>query len=544
MSAQAWITILNLGGVLLLFTGVVLLAVALAGTRVGIGIRCRACGHEFPRGGTIPATCSDCGADLVPERALVLGRYKPRMRMLATGAMLVIAPSVGIAVFTGLVRSGAFAAPAVAATTDALIDAASTGDRMAKSELSNRLRGSAGSVDLNAWTAATERFTNDAEARATIIAAVCDAVMWADSFPNQAVAVDDATLRAFGNALTRALETDPEFAEAIPGAWGNARFAPAMAEPVLASPKAVRAFLRGPRLAIRSLELAGPSAESAPVQVGPMRDIEPTLVSVGFSNFGRSLAFGDASASYVRKDGSTVEIALRRGSTLPVLDPEMGTRIPIGAASDDPEWSGEIRLKATVGTVANIDAARWAAGSFPSVANPFDYEWSIRVERVEPKDIDAIAVCDPVVSNAIRRSLEAASLQVNGGDDAQTAWIELEPMGSDKMFIELEIEVVQDGRSWKEPRPPTFLQGQRPPFPAVGLDPTSPFELSVRGERPAITQTRVADHAYAAGTWTARFDRAARPPSSVTFTPVDGASTKAPPEATRDGRDKGRVIRD
>jgi len=539
MPSQVLLSILSLGASALTLVGLVLVVVALSGTRVGIDIRCRRCRHEFPRGGTIPPTCSDCGADLKPEHALVLGRYRPRVRMLAIGATLVVLLPVCILVLTGLMRSGAIAT-ANAATPDALIDAAMADDVAAKSELSKRLRGYAGADYLGAWKVATERFTNDAMARATIIEAVCDAKMWTDSFPgSQGVAIDDITLRAFGDALARALEADASVAEVIPANVMDTRFASAMADPVLASPKAVRAFLRGPKLALRRLE------RPMPAQGGPARVIEPKLVVGGFTNFGRTLAFGQVSTSYVRKDGSTVDIALPPASQMPVLEPDWGTRIAIGPAIDDPEWSGEIRVKATVGTIASMNVARAATGAFPLVVDPFEYEWSIQVERVTPEEIRATAVCEPIVTGSITQSLRGASLQVHGGADGQTAVIELEhAVKINGVFARLEIEVVQDGRSWKEPRPPTQLHGQRPAFPVVGLDPLAPFQLIARGIRPAISEGVIADHAYAAGTWTVTFDRAARPPSSVQFTPLDGAPTTAPAEATSDGRDMGRVIRD
>lgn len=550
---QLWLIILNLTTSALVIAGLLLVVIALAGTRVGIGIRCRRCRHEFPRGGVIPPICSDCGADLSPERALVLGRYRPRTRMLAIGVVLLLAAPIGVAVFVSFVGSGGLAsAPArAAAAPDELIDAAAAGDRMAESELGNRLRGYDSqlrnlSADYrSAWSAATERMRSDAAVRALIIKAVTEAARWTDDFPAQGVVIDDATLRAFGEALAHALETDPAFAEAIPDQRRLKPFAPAMAEPVLASPKAVRAFLRGPALALRRLERPSSSAQPTAAQNSPVRVIEPRLVLSGFSNFGRTLAFGRLATSYVRKDGSTVEMALPPASRMPVLAEDWGTSIAIGAAIDDPEWSGEIRVSATVGTVANMNVARAAVGAFPLVADPFEYEWRIQVERVTPEAIRAVAVCNPVVSATVDGSLRAATLQVHGGGDEPTAVVELEhPVSNNGIFIRLEIEVVQDGSSWKEPRPPTHLYGQRTPFPVVGFDPLAPFQLIARGIRPAISESVLADHAYAAGTWTASFDKAARPPSSVKFKPLDDAPESAPPETARNGRDMGRVIRD
>lgn len=550
---QLWLIILNLTTSALVIGGLLLVVIALAGTRVGIGIRCRRCRHEFPRGGVIPPICSDCGADLSPERALVLGRYRPRTRMLAIGVVLLLAAPIGVAVFVSFVGSGGLAsAPArAAAAPDELIDAAAAGDRMAESELGNRLRGYDSqlrnlSADYRgAWSAATERMRSDAAVRALIIKAVTEAARWTDDFPAQGVVIDDATLRAFGEALAHALETDPAFAEAIPDQRRLKPFAPAMAEPVLASPKAVRAFLRGPALALRRLERPSSSAQPTAAQNSPVRVIEPRLVLSGFSNFGRTLAFGRLATSYVRKDGSTVEMALPPASRMPVLAEDWGTSIAIGAAIDDPEWSGEIRVSATVGTVANMNVARAAVGAFPLVADPFEYEWRIQVERMTPEAIRAVAVCNPVVSATVDGSLRAATLQVHGGGDEPTAVVELEhPVSNNGIFIRLEIEVVQDGRSWKEPRPPTHLYGQRTPFPVVGFDPLAPFQLIARGIRPAISESVLADHAYAAGTWTASFDKAARPPSSVKFKPLDDAPESAPPETARNGRDMGRVIRD
>ena len=550
---QLWLIILNLTTSALVIGGLLLVTIALAGTRVGIGIRCRRCRHEFPRGAVIPPICSDCGADLSPERALVLGRYRPRTRMLAIGVVLLVAAPIGVAVFVSFARSGGLAsAPArAAAAPDELIDAAAAGDRMAESELGNRLRGYDSqlrnlSADYrSAWSVATERMRSDAAVRALVIKAVSSSDMWTDAFPAQGVVIDDGTLRAFGEALAHALETDPAFAEAIPDQRRLKAFAPAMAEPVLASPKAVRAFLRGPALALRRLERASSSAQPTAAQNSPVRVIAPLLVLSGFSNFGRTLAFGRLATSYVRKDGSTVEMALPPASLMPVLAEDWGTSIAIGAAIDDPEWSGEIRVSATVGTVANMNVARAAVGAFPLVADPFEYEWRIQVERVTPEAIRAVAVCDPVVSATVDGSLRAATLQVHGGGDEPTAVVELEhPVSNNGIFIRLEIEVVQDGRSWKEPRPPTHLYGQRTPFPVVGFDPIAPFQLIARGIRPAISESVIADHAYAAGTWTASFDKAARPPSSVKFKPLDDAPESAPPETARNGRDMGRVIRD
>lgn len=548
-----WFIVLNLTMSALVIGGLLLVVIALAGTRAGIDIRCRRCRHEFPRGGVIPPTCSDCGADLAPERALVLGRYRPRTRMLAIGIALVVAVPIGFVVLASLARPRVFAgAPTRAADTpDQLIDAATAGDQMAKSELGNRLRGydsqlrGLGADYLSTWTVAAERMKSDPAARTVIIEAVSEAALWTESFPAQGIVIDDVTLRMFGEALAHALENDPAFAGAIPDARGGKPFALAMAEPVLASPKAVRAFLRGPELALRRLERSSPSANAAAARGGPAHFIEPQLAFDGFSSFGRSLAFGALSISYVRNDGSTVEIPLPPASAMPVLEPDWGTRISIAAAIDDPEWSGEIRLKATVGTIASMSVARAAVGSFPLVADPFEYEWRIQVERVTPDAIRAIAVCDPAVTESIEQSLQASTLQVHGGGDEPTAVIELEHSDwIDGVFARLEIELVQDGRSWKEPRPPTQLHGQRKPFPVVGFDPLAPFQLIARGIRPAISEDVIADHAFAAGTWTASFGKAARPPSSVTFEPVADAPTSAPPEVVGNGRDMGRVTRD
>jgi hypothetical protein len=47
MPSQVLLSILSLGASALTLVGLVLVVVALSGTRVGIDIRCRRCRHEF-----------------------------------------------------------------------------------------------------------------------------------------------------------------------------------------------------------------------------------------------------------------------------------------------------------------------------------------------------------------------------------------------------------------------------------------------------------------------------------------------------------------
>lgn len=323
------------------------------------------------------------------------------------------------------------------------------------------------------------------------------------------------------------------------------RLPAALAEPVLASPAAVRAFLRGPTIAIRTLYGARNPEQGPAAARASERTIAPMLVAGSFPCFGRALAFGEAAVSYVRRDGSAVGIEVPSGGAMLVLDPDIGTRIPIGAALDDPEWSGELRLAATVGTVANTRVARNSGNRRPTVADPFAYQWTIRVERVTPSALRAIAVCDADVTSAVTRSLQGAGVQVGGEGDAREVTLEIEPaININGVHVALEYELLQDGRSWKESSVAQRAGVQRAPIAAVGFDPQAPFLLVVRGVPPVVTPDLSGDHAFAAGTWTVQFDRAARAPGSVVFAPLAGAPTEIPPEVASRGRDTGRVLRD
>ena len=528
-----------------LLAGVVLLVVALVGRRVGIDIRCRRCRHEYPRGAVIPPVCSDCGADISRTDALILGQYRMRSRMLVVAIALLLPVPAGL-VMLASGRRARIGPPPVAAAPDALIDAAMTGNTTSMMNLAQLLGGPVGPDTRAAWAAATKRFTEDAAARAAIVEGVMQIERWSMVAAGPSgYLVGDEALRAFGEALARALETDPALAEAMPEQRMDRRLPAALAEPVLASPAAVRAFLRGPTIAIRTLYGARNPEQGPAAARASERTIAPMLVAGSFPCFGRALAFGEAAVSYVRRDGSAVGIEVPSGGAMLVLDPDIGTRIPIGAALDDPEWSGELRLAATVGTVANTRVARNSGNRRPTVADPFAYQWTIRVERVTPSALRAIAVCDADVTSAVTRSLQGAGVQVGGEGDAREVTLEIEPaININGVHVALEYELLQDGRSWKESSVAQRAGVQRAPIAAVGFDPQAPFLLVVRGVPPVVTPDLSGDHAFAAGTWTVQFDRAARAPGSVVFAPLAGAPTEIPPEVASRGRDTGRVLRD
>lgn len=529
-----FLAIANIVMLVSLVAGFVLLGVAVAGRRVGIDIRCRRCRHEFPRGGVIPEICTDCGADLTKPTALILGRYKLRGVMLAVALALIVAvPGAAGLVMFGAAFS-ARGAMIASGSPDALIDAAAQGDLVAASALSQQLAQPASGA---AWIAVTTRLESDPAARPAILRAVVDHVRFGSMMPGGATAPDPVLLRDFGLALARTLESDPDCAEHFGMHMMNERLPPEVQEPVLASPAAVRAFLRGPTLRLRVLEAKDGGARGRSASVRPM------LVYDAFSFFGRELAIAEAKASYLRTDGSVVELAPSRMQRGFELDTDFGTDIPVAAAMADPLWSGEIRLEATVGTVAASRSGVSARGESREVSEPFPYAWTIRVERVRPEDLRMVAVNDAEVVAMIRNDLGDSGVRVDGTGAARVVTLEGAAWGTvNGVEVRMRWELVQGERRW----PQDERGGDRgePSFAAPEFDANAPFRIVAQGVAPEPGANGPNDLAYLAGKWIVDFERTARPPRAIEHVPAEGAAASAPPELVDSDRAAGEVVRE
>lgn len=517
-----------------LAAGFMLLGASLAGRRAGVDIRCRRCRHEFPRGGVIPEVCSDCGADLRTPTALILGRYQLRGRMLVAAlALLILVPGAA-----GLVLAGATfrvgGAMANMSSPDALIDAAILGDRLSASALGQQLGQPASTA---AWNAITARLESDPAARPVILGAVVDHIRFGSMAPGPAPTADPVALRGFGEALARTLESDPGCAAHFGMHMTDERFPPELQEPVLANPAAVRAFLRGPTLRLRVLETAG-----AP-PLGRSASIRPMLAYGAFAFFARQLAIAEAKASYVRADGSIVEIAPSRMQRGFDLDTDFGTEIPIAAAMADPNWSGEIRLEATVGTVAATRSRMVRRGESQEVSDPFPYAWTIRVARVRAEDLRMVAVNDAQVATMVRDRFADAGVRVQGDGAARVVALEVGAWGTmNSIEVRMRHELVQGERRWAQDE--RSGDAGEPSFTAPEFDASAPFRIVAQGVAPEPGANGPNDLAYLAGKWIVDFERTARPPRSIEHVPDERAAATAPAELIDRDRATGEVVAD
>lgn len=517
-----------------------LLGGALAGARRGIELRCRRCGHEIPRTSELPARCSECGADLAKPNALVAGRWRVRYGMLALAlGLLAVVPLLPVA--------GRFFAQATTALgggdgIDSVISKAAAGDTGASMRLSDMLGAAASKSTDDAWRDATRRFAQEPATRAAILGAVVgigDGMrvgggtglgMGPGAGPT-GIHASEESLRAFGEELAKALASDRALRANLPRTTAFTGALPFdIAEPVLASAGAKQAFLRGPKLRLRS---EGPRNAGQGMQ-------RVRLVREGFGIFGRELAFGEAATLYRRKDGS--EHALRTPFGTPELDATFGTMIDFGMARRDPEWNGEIVVRATVGTAASARRGGGRRSAF-DVDDPFEFVWTIVVDTGAPAAGRRVALNGTILTSWVADQLRTLDLRIEGEGDAATLFLELVQLGTiNGVQAGVRAEVTQGGRSWSEPEDfDAHGQGERPALPAQGFDGTKPFEVRLRGVPPG--ESVPGDCAYIAGTWTLAFDRAGRPPRSVSYTAaVDAQPLDQAPEDLKPSRGGGEEI--
>lgn len=505
---------------------------ALAGARRGIELRCRKCGHEVARTGEPPAKCGECGAELASPNALVVGRWRVRGRLLAL-AIGLLAAAIALP-FANRLIAQTVATLGVGGDIGSVIDKAAAGDLQASMELSRMLGAPASKATDDAWRDATARFARDPAARAAILNAVVEIDgqmgMGMGAAPTGFNA-SDAALRTFGVALASALEADRALAANLPRSTAFSDALPFdLAEPVLASEGAKRAFLRGPKLRL--------SPEGSRGAGGGMQRVR--LVRDGFAIFGRELAFGEATTLYRRKDGS--EHALRAPFGAPELDATFGTMIDLGAARRDPEWNGEVVVRATVGTTASVRRGAGRRGA--QVDDPFQFIWTIVVDSKAPVAGKRLALNGTTLTAWMADQLRGTDIGTEGAGDDAALVLELAQLGTiNGVHAGVRAEVLQAGRSWSEPDDFDAHGGQaaRPMVRAAGFDATKPFEVKLRGVAPG--DSRSGDCAYIAGTWTLEFDRAGRPPRTVSYTPVvDAQPLDRAPDDLKPDRGGGEEI--
>ncbi|MCE2880773.1 MAG: zinc ribbon domain-containing protein [Planctomycetaceae bacterium] len=520
--------------------GLFLLGLALAGRRVGIDVRCRRCRHQFPRTAEPPARCSDCGADLTRPDALVAGTWRLRRGLLAISLTLLVLMPAGIVALH--MNSGGPQRLARPQATGALIDASAGGDATAAYDLQYLLGGAASNETEEAWRVATERFATDASVRKAICEAIVQiAYQSASAGATLHFAASTERQRAFGDALAALLTREPRAAEALFGdpMSSMGRLPVDIAEPVLASTAAKKAFLRGPklRMTLDDEPRTRATRRGSPTEVRTVR-----LISTGFELFGRSLAFGEARAYYLRNDGTEVEVRspfgrLRASGTF-------GTNIDIGAARADPAWNGQVRIRATVGTVAARELGAQIDGS-EGVEEPFEHEWTIVFAAREAGEPTVIAAGGRMLTEWVGEKARDASVRVTGAGDESKVRIELGAMGRiNGVIAAVRAELRQDGRTWSEPADfDPYTQGARPEFRAPGFDGARPFELRLTGVPRGPASEGPAQYAYVAGLWTVDFDRTGRPGRAVSFTAAaDAQAIDREPEEFSVENDMGEVI--
>ncbi|MFZ9880531.1 MAG: hypothetical protein ACO3QC_03915 [Phycisphaerales bacterium] len=523
-----------------LAAGLFLLGVALAGRRVGIDVQCRRCRHQFPRTGEPPARCSDCGADLTRPDALVAGTWRLRRGLLATSlTLLVLLPAGIVALLMGYEGPQRLARPQA---TGALIDASAAGDAMAAYDLQLALGGAASAETDEAWRVATERFTADAGARNGILQAIVQ-VAYESAIAGATVrfAASAERQRAFGDALAALLAREPRATETLFGdpMASMGRLPVDIAEPVLASTAAKKAFLRGPKL---RMMIDGEPRTRATRRGSPTEVRRVRLMSPGFEVFGRSLAVGEARVSYLRNDGTEVEVRSPFGRLR--ARAALGTNIDIGAARADPEWNHEIRVRAVVGTVA-AGEPRIDGDAATGIEDPFEHEWTIVFATREVGEPKVIAAGGAMLVEWVGKQARDASVRATGAGDEAKVRVEIGPMGRiNGVFAAMRAELRQDGRTWSEPEDfDPYRAGARPEFAAPGFDGTRPFELRLTGVPRGPASEGPAQYAYVAGLWTVDFDRTGRPGRAVSFTAAaDAQAIDREPEEFSVENDMGEVI--
>ncbi|MFM7261387.1 MAG: hypothetical protein ACKO3W_12365, partial [bacterium] len=332
--------------------------------------------------------------------------------------------------------------------------------------------------------------------------------------PNQQLIASDKALETFGRALADAVRVDPSLVALLPDTMGPPEAIPsAMVDPILANPDALRAFLRGPVLAVKHLPRSS------------FNDLRVGLVYQGVGCLKRELTFESVTLSYGRRDGTSVAFTAdaRRPRAPLELNPDFGTEIELAQPLADPAWDGTLRIDARVG---HGPAARLGSPSprnrmqqgkttAPMLEGVFDHTWEVRIELIDPKDVRLVAAFEPYAVDRVSESLKLQEVTIEPFLDGSAApgadvTFELENFGTiNRMLVAFATTVEQGDRVWD------VNDGARNTLD--GFEPGRPFNLVLRGVLPERIKS-VDNIGYLAGRWSAKFDGKRRTPTEVVFT--------------------------
>jgi hypothetical protein len=515
----------------------VFLGIGLGGRREGLDIRCRRCRHQYVFGQPVPAACSECGATTTAKRALTVGLWRPRWGALIVAVVgIVFVPTMyGLALSLPDLKAKALRSGGI----DVAIDVAlKNPQHMEMERLHEMLQAPTEQGTDTAWLRFAERIEREPEVQALAVAYLAHVVTWGGATSTPSLPSDEASER-FGRALAVALRANPALAASFPRAFGaSMRLPPILLEPIIADPEAMRAFLRGPVIAVKHV----------PRQYRDETRI--ALVEEGVELLRRKFALESADVSYGRRDGASVRMmslvpTIEGKSRTYELDATFGTDIPLRAPLADAEWDGTLRIEARVG---HVSAGRLGRRTTPiepgTLEGVVDHTWEIRVERVDPTKLRAVPATDPNASAMVRASLEPLMVNiVANADGVPSASFTLENFGTvNGLVVALSASIEQEERTWPVAR--------GAPNRALGIQPTlldgfeigRPYTLILEGVAPE-SAGRLEDFTYLAGRWIAKYDGTRRTPTQVIYTVDPNVHVKQTP-ITEDGMQsrQGRVM--
>ncbi|MEY2794435.1 MAG: hypothetical protein RIR10_151 [Planctomycetota bacterium] len=515
----------------------VFLGIGLGGRREGLEIRCRRCRHQYVFGQPVPAACSECGASTTAKRALAVGVWQPRW-----GALIFAIAGI---VFVPAMYSFARLLPDLKAEAlrsggiDVAIDAAMKNPQhMELERLHEALQAPSETGTDVAWLRFAERIEREPEVQALAVAYLEHAVSWGRSTSTNSAASDDA-FEKFGRALAAALRANPALTASFPRVVGGFDgLPPILFEPIIADPEAMRAFLRGPVIAVKHV----PRRYRDETQIA--------LVEEGVELLRRKFALESAAVSYGRRDGTSVQmeplVPTIEGRSRPYeLDATFGTDIPLRAPLADAEWDGTLRIEARVG---HVSAGRLGRRTTPiepgTLEGVVDHTWEIRVERVDPTKLRAIPATDPNASEMVRASLEPLMVNiVANADGVPSATCTLENFGTvNGLVVALSASIEQEERTWPVARSAQNRALGNQPTLLDGFEIGRPYTLVLEGVAPE-SAGRLEDFTYLAGRWIAKYDGTRRTPTQVTYTVDPNVKVKQSP-IIEDGMQsrQGRVV--
>jgi hypothetical protein len=389
-----------------------------------------------------------------------------------------------------------------------------------------------------AWLRFAERIEREPEVQVLAVAYLEHAASWGRSTSTNS-AVSEAAFEKFGRALAIALRANPALTASFPRVVGGFNgLPPILFEPIIADPEAMRAFLRGPVIAVKHV----PRQYRDETQIA--------LVEEGVELLRRKFALESADVSYGRRDGTSVRmmslVPTIEGKSRPYeLDATFGTDIPLRAPLADAEWDGTLRIEARVGHAATGRLGRRTTPIEPGMLEGVvDHTWEIRVERVDSSKLRAVPASDPSASEMMRASLEPLMVNiVANADGVPSATFTLENFGTvNGMVVALSASIEQEERTWPVARSaPNRALGTQPAL-LDGFEIGRPYTLILEGVAPE-SAGRLEDFTYLAGRWIAKYDGTRRTPTQVTYTAEPNAKVKQSP-IIEDGMQsrQGRVM--